>query len=81
MNAPPAPRMGEYVKAHLPGHDEPQACVVRRRYTADGTYRLLAEDGQTYDGIPLSDIVPETIAPAETFEDTYLNVMSGGLDA
>lgn len=61
MTSPPAPRMGEYVKARLPGHDEPQTCVVRRRYTVDGTYRLLAQDGLTYDGIPLSDIVADTI--------------------
>ena len=57
------PRPGEYVKARVPGHDAPQLVIVLRRYTADGTFRLMGQDGQEYDGIPLSDIVADTIAP------------------
>jgi hypothetical protein len=58
-----APRAGDYVKARVPGHEEPQVVAVLRRYTVDGTFRLRGQNGQDYDGIPLSDIVTGTIAP------------------
>ena len=51
---------GRYVKALVPNHDEPQVCVVIRRFTVDGTYHLRDQAGQDYFGIPRADIeVPD----------------------